>query len=396
MAFFFIFSMNSNRKIKVGLLVPYSGVHTNINTELEQGFLSGLEQAGANISIRWFPEYIQSGSTKDTEKALRKLILFDHVDLAIGIIGSKVILQLLNFIQQHQTPVVALNLGGYVPPQEMQSEYLFYNSLHLWQSQFALGKWTHEQWGGIPSVGMSIYEAGYDIHNTFRIGALIGGAENVWLSVLPYLKDSYNTLPLIEVWKEQKPTHVHALLSGKEGDQFLQNFAQSDLKENLHLTVNPFMVEDGKLAESAYLKSLQLANAATWFAGLQNTENQKFVQTYTEQYNEMPGVYSLMAYETGLTLGTFLAKTENNITKKILTVGLQQNDVLGPRGIIQITTNPVLKTKMPVYIRTAFVNQEQVWENTLTETVEGIEWNDSMLEETRLNVSGWQNPYLCV
>ncbi len=382
--------------MKVGLLVPYSGIHTNINSELEKGFQTGLEQVGADISVQWFPEYIQTGSTKDTEKALHKLVLFNQVDLVIGIIGSKVILHFLHFIQQHKTPIIMLNLGGYVPPPELQSEYLFYNSLHLWQSQFVLGRWTQKRWGGIASVGMSVYEAGYDIHNTFRIGALTAGAENVYLAVLPYLKDTYHTSPLLDVWRNQNPSHAHALLSGKEGDQFLENLASSDLKESLEVTVNSFMVEDGRPASSAILNGMQLFNATTWFPNLQNEPNQKFVELYMQNYSEIPGVYSLLAYESGLTIGNAIGKTESKINKNKLVVEMQETTITGPRGRIQMATSQELKTKMTVYIRTASVNQEQVWENSAKETIEGIEWNEPVLEETRLNVSGWQNPYLCV
>jgi branched-chain amino acid transport system substrate-binding protein len=243
---------------------------------------------------------------------------------------------------------------------------------------------------------MSVYEAGYDIHNTFRLGAYRGGADNVYLAVLPYTKDSYDTLPLIDVWRQQKPVHAHALLSGKEGDQFLENLAKSELSETLPVSVNPFMVEDGKPASSPHLNGLQLINATTWCAGLQNEDNKKFVLAYTENYEKIPGVYSLLAYETGLALGTALTKTENSLNKNKLTAALHQHLAIGPRGDIFLATSPLLKTKLPVYIRIGSVNSDQVWENSITGIMDGIEWNEPVLEETRLNVSGWQNPYLCV
>ncbi|MES1160765.1 MAG: hypothetical protein ABUM51_08410 [Bacteroidota bacterium] len=135
----------------------------------------------------------------------------------MGVTSTKVALSLLPTLENRQTPAILMNLGADIPGRELSSEYLFYNSLHLWKSEWVIGKWAQKKYGGEPSINMSIYEGGYGLHESFKTGTSVSGAETVKLNIVKNFSPSPDTSPLIQYLHVQKPHHSHALLSGKEG-----------------------------------------------------------------------------------------------------------------------------------------------------------------------------------
>ncbi|WP_431212410.1 hypothetical protein ACQ86N_42990 [Puia sp. P3] len=126
----------------------------------------------------------------------------------------------------------------------LSSDYLFYNSLHLWKSQWAIGKWMQDIYKGEPSVNLSVYESGYGLQDSFRIGAGASGATTLKVNLVRNISGPPDTMPLIRYIQEQRSTHIHALLSGKEGEQFLQLYQEHIGPSGAGISVNPFMVED--------------------------------------------------------------------------------------------------------------------------------------------------------
>jgi branched-chain amino acid transport system substrate-binding protein len=386
--------MQAVNKLKLGWLFPYSGIFKNLKTDLKQGLETALQKEDINTSFEVFPEFIQTGGFKDTEDALKKLLLFEQVDLVIGVTSTKVALGLLPTLEAQRTPVILMNLGADIPTRQLSSDFLFYNSLHLWKSEWVMGKWAQKQYGGEPSINMSIYEGGYGLHESFRTGTSVSGAQTVKMNVVKNFETAADTNPLIEFIRQQQPNHTHALLSGREGEQFLQLFANQVFESKPALTVNPFMAEDGMLTEMP--AGMDLYSAMTWSLALDNTENSTFTNLYKTSFGEDPNAFSMLAYETGLTLAAALRNLPGKINREELAKALGHHQPAGPRGPISLSSR-ILQTNMPVYIRKPEMNnQNSRMENRILEIEYGIEWDDPSLAAEQTYLTGWQNPYLCV
>ncbi|MBS1659784.1 MAG: ABC transporter substrate-binding protein [Bacteroidetes bacterium] len=385
--------MNRPKQLKIGWLIPYSGVFRQLRKDLQQGVDTALKQEGAGVRVESYPEYIQSGGLKETEEALKKLLRYEQVDLVIGVLGTKTARGIIPMVESNRTPVIFLNLGA-DQPKDISSNYLFYNSLHLWKSEWAMGKWAQKKYGGEPSINMSIYESGYDLHDSFRIGTSFSGAETVKMNVVRNITGPPDTMPLISFIKEQQPQHTHALLSGKEGEQFLQLFQEHDLASKVGLTVNPFMVEDGLLTQIP--SGVDLYNASTWALSLDTPDNRSFVQDYTQDWGESPNAFALLAYEAGLVLAAALEDAKKPVSRESLAASFGQVRPVGPRSVLALSTCPV-RTDTPVYIRKPVLSRiTGLPENDIVETLTGIEWDDPALFIKQDFSTGWQNPYLCV
>jgi len=371
--------MNTGRKIKLGWLFPYSGIFRNLKKDLQQGLDTALQAGGGVFTIEAYPTFIQTGGLKDTEDALKKLLLYEQVDLVMGVTGTKVALSLLPLLESQRTPAILMNLGADIPTRQLTSDFLFYNSLHLWKSEWAMGKWAQKKYGGQPSINMSAYEGGYGLHESFKTGTSASGAETVKLNIVKNFSAAPDTSPLIQ--------YLHV-------QQFLRLFHEQDLLSKLHLTVNPFMAEDGLLTD--LLPGLDLYNALSWSVTLDYPGNQTFVHHYTASFGELPNVFSLLAYEAGLSLAEAIRTLTGKISRETLTKALGQVRPAGPRGEINLSTRPLV-TNLPVYIRKPVkAAQTGLPENRILETAAGIEWNDPSFASEQTYLSGWQNPYLCV
>jgi ABC-type branched-subunit amino acid transport system substrate-binding protein len=384
--------MNRPTQLKIGWLIPYSGIFRHLKTDLQQGLDTALKKEGVTISS--YPEFIQAGALKETTDALKKLLLYEQVDLVIGVTGSKTAMGIIPLLERHRTPALLLNLGAEIPNRQLSSDYLFYNSLHLWKSEWAMGKWMQKQYGGEPSINMSIYEGGYGFHNAFRIGTAASGAVTVKINVVRNISGPPDILPLIRYIQEQQPLHTHVLLSGKEGEEFLQLFPKHIDPSRLGLSVNPFMVEDGLMADVPV--GIGLYNASTWTRTLDTSANRSFVENYTAAWQEDPNVFALLAYEAGLVLAAALEDGGGKAVRETLTASLGRVKPEGPRGGLSLSTRP-LQTSLPVHIRKPVLSSRTGrQENDIVNIVTGIEWNDPTLSIGQDISTGWQNPYLCV
>ena len=362
--------------------------------DLQQGLDTALKNEGAGVTVMAYPEYIGAGAIKETEEALKKLLLYERVDLVIGVLSTKTITGIIPLLESHRTPALILNLGADLPTQQLSSAYLFYNSLHLWKSEWAIGKWMQKKYGGEPSISMSIYESGYNLHNSFRLGTSVSGAVTVKINVLRNITGPPDTRPLIEFIRDQQPKHAHILLSGKEGRQFLQLFHEQSWSSPPGLSVNPFMVEDHLPMEVS--PGSDLYNASTWCRTLDTPDNHIFIREYTVAWQETPNVFVLLAYEAGLVLAAALEDNDQKVSPEKLAVLLGQVHPVGPRGVLSVSTQS-LSSNLPVYIRKPVLSpQTGMLENSIVETTSGIEWDDPMLLAEQGHITGWQNPYLCV
>ena len=68
--------MDKIKKLKLGWLFPYSGIFSHLKDDLLQGFGLAVHQGAKELAVEIHPEFIQTGAQKDTEDALKKLLLY--------------------------------------------------------------------------------------------------------------------------------------------------------------------------------------------------------------------------------------------------------------------------------------------------------------------------------
>src|SRR5438552_3575636 len=101
-------------KLRVGLMLPYTGTYAALGTAITQGFNIALEENGGKLGgrdVEFFTVDDESEPAKATDNANR-LVQRDKVDVLIGTVHSGVVMAMVKIARDTGTPLLIPNAGG--------------------------------------------------------------------------------------------------------------------------------------------------------------------------------------------------------------------------------------------------------------------------------------------
>ena len=107
---------NAKDTIKIGTLLPYSGVYTVLGEEITNAMILAFEEVDNSILGKTV-ELIKGDTEVKPNIALqkaRKLVSSDKVDILVGPVSSSVALAIRNVVVQSKTPLIIPNAGANV------------------------------------------------------------------------------------------------------------------------------------------------------------------------------------------------------------------------------------------------------------------------------------------
>jgi len=382
--------------IRIGFLSPYSSIYPGMVPGTISGFYSGIPEANHGL-FHVVPEYIGQGGEKTVLEAVHKLIGFHRVDMLAGVISYRSLPALVPAIEKHGRPALFFDAGEYLPYPHPLSDSVFCNSFQLWQSQFALGEWAHREFGEKGAVVMPIYDAGYHLQSAFRQGTVMAGAETLDLHILPYQPGGSQVTAgmgaILSAVESAKASFVHAVFCGTEAREFLNAFYQSGLQGKIPLIVTNHMASRETLEEMANL-NLKFYSASMWSPHSKERANVRFYQNVRDFAHQEPDFYTLLGYEAGLLFSELIPEFKRRDWDAV-TAGMKQGIENGPRGPRSFCMAPSA-TCPNVNIEKIDLGQRGVQSLVIGQGT-ALPFNHAIYETIhRENVSGWQNPYLCV
>ena len=129
----------SKDTIKIGTLLPYSGVYTVLGEEITNAMSLAFEEVNNTVNGKNI-EIIRGDTEVKPNIALqksRKLISSDKVDILVGPVSSSVALALRDIIVQTKTPLIIPNAGANVLTDEKcsrhQNSFFISSQLCCWK-----------------------------------------------------------------------------------------------------------------------------------------------------------------------------------------------------------------------------------------------------------------------
>ncbi len=377
-------------KIKAGLILPGSSVVPSMGKDFKKGFELALLQNNLS-SVEIVSGFVNHGGLEDVQKASEKLIQYDDVDLISGIISNPVSMQLIEFFKNNKIPLLLNNLGENILIENTLPDFYHFNSMHLWESEWALGYWAQKEYGGDLSISMTVYDAGYHLHEAFRLGAEAAGAQNTHYNILKIQPGIVNTKALIEHISEQKPSHVHALLCGMDAADFWKRFKNAGFLGKIPLTVSPFFFDGIDKVDNHELVS-EIYSASSWEHGLEASKS-KFSQEFNQVYDLNPSAFSLLGYESGLLLAEAIA---NANSKKDLKDQLNVATIRSPRGETSNNYNSAVSGS-EIWLNNHQFNASNTSDQKFLQLLKVPELQNQKIQNIAVqSLTGWQNPYLCI
>ena len=329
-------------KLKVGLMLPYTGTYAALGNAITNGFKLAVEENGGKIAGREI-EYFVVDDESDPAKApdnANKLIKRDNVDVLVGTVHSGVALAMSKVARDNKTLLIIPNAGADDITGPLCDANVFRTSFSNSQLGIAMGKVMADQKKKTAVTITWKYAAGEESVGGFKESFEAGGGKVVKQLFLPFPQVEFQAL-LTEI-ASAKPDVVYAFFAGGGAVKFVKDYAAAGLNKTIPL-VGPGFLTDGTLeaqgdAAQGMLTTLHYAD------NLDNPKNKAFEAAYKKAYKAEPDVYAMQGYDAAQLLIVGMNAVKGDTSKRaelVAAMGAAKLD--SPRGSLSFTKshNPI-------------------------------------------------------
>ena len=340
------FAMSSHalavEKLKVGLMLPYSGTFAALGTAIENGFRLHVTEQGGKLGGREV-EFFKVDDESDPSKAadnVNKLIKRDQVDVLIGTVHSGVAMAIAKAAKDTGTLLIVPNAGADAVTGAMCAQNIFRSSFSNWQPGFAMGDVVAKKGHNEVVTITWKYAAGDESVKGFREALEKGGGQVVKELSLPFPNVEFQAL-LTEI-AALKPDAVYTFFAGAGAVKFVKDYVAAGLKKTIPLYGAGFLT-DGTL-DAIGPDAEGLLTTLHYADNLNKPRDKAFRLAYAKTFKLQPDVYAVQGYDAAQMLALGLKATAGDVTKKAeFAATLEQVTIDSPRGPFTLSKahNPV-------------------------------------------------------
>ncbi len=318
--------------VKVGLLVPQSGVYAPLGRDMENGFRMYLDAKGGKLGGREVELVVadEGGGPETGVPAAQKLLQQDRVTTLVGIVNSAVALGVRDLVNDGKVPLIIANAGANAITGEQRSDYVWRTSFTNGEVAGALGGYVArgELGDGQAFLIAPDYAAGKEATAGFRETFEAAGGQVAGTELTPF-GTTTNFQPYLARIQRSGARAVYCFYAGAEAVAFVKQYQQFGLASKIPLYCSGFVTEGGVL-EAQGDAALGIKGSLHYSDQLDNPANERFVAGYRDKYGEGPTVYAVQAYDAAAVLDQALA---SGTTGEAIVAGLEGvGEVDSPRG----------------------------------------------------------------
>ncbi len=290
------FAIGGTSKVRVGILLPYSGTYAMLGNSITDAFKLRVGIAGGMIAGREV-EYIPIDSEMSVPKApqnTKKLVDKEKVDFLVGPVHSGIAAVMAKIVGPREGPIMIVpNAGSNAVTGPLCADNIFRTSFSNWQPAFPGGKVMADD-GHKTAITISWkYGAG--------IQMMAAGKSSFEQNGGKVIKDIQVPFPDVEFQANlseiaaAKPDAVFAFFSGGGAVKFVKDYAAAGLKDKIPLYGPGFLTEGVSKAQGAAAEGIK--TTLHYSGDLDNPANHAFRKAYNKAYGKMPNVFSVQGYD---------------------------------------------------------------------------------------------------
>ncbi len=331
--------------VKIGVLLPYSGVFAVIGADITDGFEFGLARFRARTtrSIELFKEDTEVKPTVGLTKA-KKLVYRDEVDLLVGPVGSNVANALRDFVHGAEIPLIIPNAGNNLLTGERCSKWILRTSFSNAQVTRGMGPWMVAH--GYERVYLMApdYAAGHQMMDAFRETFTAAGGTVVG-EAYPSLRETRDYAPYLAQVKAAAPQAMFVFFAGGPAIQFVKQYAEFGLKDTIKLAgagwlTSPLYIDEQGPAAAGVLGILN------YVPSIETPENIEFQLAFQNTFGRVASEFAVQGYDTARLIIEALALREGDVKNRAaLVAAMRKVTFTGPRGVLRIdpATNNIIQ-----------------------------------------------------
>ena len=329
-------------KIKIGLMLPYTGTYTALGVAITNGFKLAVEERGGKLGgreVEYFVVDDESNPAKAPENAA-KLVGRDKVDVLIGTVHSGVAMGMAKIVRESGVLWINPNAGADEVTGALCAPNIFRTSFSNWQCTYALGKVLKQQ-GHKTAVFITWkYAAGEQMMAAFKEGFEKEGGRLAKELYVPFPNVEFQAL-LTEI-AATKPDAVVCFFAGGGAAKFLKDYQAAGLKGKIPLYGAGFLTDGVLDAVGDAAEGVQ--TTLHYGDGLDLKKDKAFRLAYAKTYKLQPDVYAVQGYDAGQLLAAGLDAVKGDINAKpALIKAMEGAKIDSPRGVWTLSKahNPV-------------------------------------------------------
>jgi branched-chain amino acid transport system substrate-binding protein len=318
-------------KIKIGLMLPYTGTFAQLGVAITNGFKLAVSESGGKLGgreLEYFTVDDESDPAKATDNA-NKLVTRDKVDVLIGTVHSGVEMGIIKIARESGVLHINPNAGVAAATGALCAPNIFRTSFANSQTTYPMGKVLADR--GVKSVVTLTwkYAAGEEMVDGFKDAYAKGGGKIMKELYLPFPSVEFQSL-LTEI-ASLKPEAVFVFFAGGGAAKFLKDWQAAGLKGKIALYGSGFLT-DGVL-DAVGDAAEGVETTLHYGDGIETPKNKTFRLNYAKTYKLQPDVYAVQGYDAGLLLAAGLRAVKGDVSrKKELIAALEKAEIDSPRG----------------------------------------------------------------
>ncbi|RMF91503.1 MAG: ABC transporter substrate-binding protein [Nitrospinota bacterium] len=347
-------------KVKIGYMATMSGPAAGLGIDILDGFKLGIEHAGGKLGGLPVDLIVGDDQLKPGVgvQVATRMIEKDKVDFITGIVFSNVMMAVAKRISDAGVFLISANAGPSPLAGARCLPNLFTVSWQNDQTHEAMGKYLQDK--GVKRVYIMApnYRAGKDALTGFKRyfkGEIVG-------EVYTKINQPDYAAELAQL-RAAKPEAVFVFYPGGMGINFVKQYAQAGLKEEIPL-YGPAFTFDQTVLPAQGDAALGILNSSFWSPDLDNPVNRKFVADFKTTYGRIPSLFAAQGYDAALLIDSAIRAVGGDLSNKDgLRAAFRKADFASVRGAFRFNNN-----HFPIqnfYIRKVIRNEEGVLTNQL-------------------------------
>ncbi|MFW5640692.1 MAG: ABC transporter substrate-binding protein [Thermodesulfobacteriota bacterium] len=349
----FAVSVPAADEIKIGYMATMSGPAASLGIDILDGFKLGIAHKGGKLGGLPVELIVGDDQLKPGigVQVANRFIEKEKVDFVTGIVFSNVMMAVAKPITDAGIFLISANAGPSPLAGARCLPDLFTVSWQNDQTHEAMGKYLQDE--GVKRLYLMApnYQAGKDglagVKRYFK-GEIVA-------EVYTKINQPDYAAELAQL-RAAKPDGVFVFYPGGMGINFVKQYAQSGLKEEIPLYTTAFTIAQMVLPAMGDA-ALGLLNSSFWGPDLDTPVNRKFVADFRKEYGRLPSLFAAQGYDAALLIDSAVAAVGGDLSDKdALRKALRKADFDSVRGDFKFNHNhfPI----QDFYIRKVIKNSE--------------------------------------
>jgi branched-chain amino acid transport system substrate-binding protein len=341
------------KALKIGQLLPFTKVYAELGNSMKRSTDLYLKLKGNKLANRPVT-VIYEDEANDPQVGLAKTQKFidqDQVDVMLGVVATPIAYAIRNAVDSAKMIYIATNAGGNALTRttnnctpSCKSPYIFRSSFSSYQISEPIGEYMAAK-KGVKEVFTFVADYGFGAESQadFTTGFTKNGGKITGSLKAPL--GSADFVPFVTQLKAQPTKDIYSFFSGADAVKYIQAWNQLGLPgAGYRMNGAGFLTEQDVLA----VVKDQANGAITslfWAVELDNPENKAFKDAYQKEYNLLPDVFAVQAWDGMQALDLALQATKGDTSdRQKLIAALEAVKFNSPRGAFEFdpaTHNPI-------------------------------------------------------